>query len=260
MDRVADVLGRRRRPEKNEPAEDNGGRTLVAGGAGASGQWRQKTYTGREDTLALTDPSRGFAVTCSMFFEIDLRTVDAGSGEAAVLSRGVIEHNACVSDGKLATKLLESWRSTVRLAYTPVPFATIATLTASVLHGARLVSPAGWSPGPAGTGTRSSPPRQRSAGYVDGARSRWVRRVLALSRRLVAVPVDEKLVIRVHVEDDSGGRGAACFEGTLGHLDDWRLFCHGSYMLEVKAEWNGKHDAEGRVRGRWASGRTRLLL
>ncbi|XP_025806632.1 auxilin-like protein 1 [Panicum hallii] len=71
-----------------------------------------------QDTLALTDPSRGFAKTCSMFFEIDLRTIDAGSGQAAVLSRGVnvIEHNACVvSDGKLVTKLLTScWRTRPR--------------------------------------------------------------------------------------------------------------------------------------------------
>jgi hypothetical protein len=53
-----------------------------------------------------------------MFFEIDLRTIDAGSGQAAVLSRGVnvIEHNACVvSDGKLVTKLLTScWRTRPR--------------------------------------------------------------------------------------------------------------------------------------------------
>jgi hypothetical protein len=47
-----------------------------------------------------------------------LRTIDAGSGQAAVLSRGVnvIEHNACVvSDGKLVTKLLTScWRTRPR--------------------------------------------------------------------------------------------------------------------------------------------------
>jgi hypothetical protein len=61
---------------------------------------------------------------------------------------------------------------------------------------------------------------------------------VALSRRLVAVPVNERLVVRVHVED-GGGREAACFEGTLGHFDDRRTFCHGSYILEVKAEWNG---------------------
>ncbi|RLM97905.1 hypothetical protein C2845_PM06G04660 [Panicum miliaceum] len=208
-----------------------------------------QVITSPEDTLALTDPSRGFAVPCSMFFEIDLRTIDAGSGEAAVLSRGVIEHNACVvSDGKLLT----SWRSTVRLAYTPVPFAVIATLTASVLHGAR---------GFAGrvvarTSGNGNEIVLHDSGVPGTSTELGAGGSVALSRRLVAVPVDEKLVIRVHVED-GGGREAACFEGTLGHLDDWRMLCSGSHVLEVKAEWNGntrRRDVYG------SAGRTRLLL
>jgi len=187
-----------------------------------------------------------------MFFEIDLWTIDAGSGEAAVLSRGVIEHNACVSDGELVTKLLESWRSTVRLAYTPVPFAVIATLTARVLHGAsgfagRVV---------ARTSGNGNGIVLHDGGVPGTSTELGAGGSVALSRRLVAVPVNERLVIRVHVED-GGGREAACFEGTLGHLDDRRIFCHGSYLLEVKAEWNG-NTRRRNVYG--YAGRTRLLL
>ncbi|OEL17620.1 hypothetical protein BAE44_0021362, partial [Dichanthelium oligosanthes] len=176
----------------------------------------------------LTDPSRGFAITCSMFFEINLK-IEGDSGEPVVFSKGVIEHNACVSDGELETKLLTSWHSTLQLTYTTVPFAVIAMLTASVLHGAsgftgKVVA---WTSGNeneivlhdsrvAGTSTEL-----RAGGSV------------ALSRRLVAVPVDENLVVRVHVDQEDGGREAACFEGTLGHLDDCRTFHHDSYLLEA---------------------------
>ncbi|RLN38881.1 hypothetical protein C2845_PM01G25810 [Panicum miliaceum] len=63
-----------------------------------------QTITSPEDVLALKGPCRGLAVTCSTFFEINLkmeRDGSAGDDETAVLSKGVIEHNACVSDGKL---------------------------------------------------------------------------------------------------------------------------------------------------------------
>jgi hypothetical protein len=60
---------------------------------------------------------------------------------------------------------------------------------------------------------------------------------VALSRRLVAVPVREDLVVRVRVEL-VGDAERFEFEGTLGHLqDNRRTFCRGRYMMQVEAEW-----------------------
>ncbi|CAO1941280.1 unnamed protein product [Urochloa humidicola] len=70
-----------------------------------------QVITSPEDMLALTDPCRGLAVTCSMFFEINLKmepAADSGDDTTTVLSKGVIEHNACVNDGKFAAMSLTS--------------------------------------------------------------------------------------------------------------------------------------------------------
>jgi hypothetical protein len=167
-----------------------------------------------------------------MFFEINLK-MECGSGEI-VLSKGVIEHNACASDGKLEVKFLTSWYSTVRLEYTPVPFAVIATLSVSVLHGACdfIGEVVAW------TSLNKNEIILHDSKVAGTSTELGEGGSVSLSRRLVAVPVDEELVVRIRVGDDDG-REVACFEGTLGHLDDCRTFCQGLYMLEVKAEWVG---------------------
>lgn len=182
--------------------------------------------------LTLTDPCRGLAVTSSMFFEINLK-IEGDSGEM-IFSKGVIEHDACVHEDMLETKLLTSWHSTVRLDYTPVPFALIATITVRVLNGSSVFNGevTAWTSGNkneislhdsevAGTSTELED---------DGS--------VMLTRRLIAVPLDEKLVVRIRVQD-SIGHEAACFEDTLGHFDDCRTFYQDPYMLRVKVEWAG---------------------
>lgn len=188
----------------------------------------------QEDVLTLTDPCRGLAVTCSMFFKINLKIMERDSGDETVLSKGVIEHNACraCDHGKLVAKLLTSWHSTVRLEYTPVPFALIATLSVSVLNGACnfIGQVVAW------TSRNKSEILLHDSKVADTSTQLGAGGSVALSRRLVAVPVDEKLFVRIRVElrDDT-----ACFEGTLGHLNGWRIFNQGRYLLEVKAEWAG---------------------
>ncbi|GJM89834.1 hypothetical protein PR202_ga06056 [Eleusine coracana subsp. coracana] len=53
---------------------------------------------------------------------------DDACGDDRVLSKGVIEHDTCISNGeKLMEQDLTSWHSTVQLAYTPVPYAITAS-------------------------------------------------------------------------------------------------------------------------------------
>ncbi|TVU20205.1 hypothetical protein EJB05_36404 [Eragrostis curvula] len=184
-----------------------------------------------EDMLHLTDPCRGFSLTSSMFFEINLK-IRGDSGDPTVFSKGVVEHNTCLGDSRpIMKKVLTSWHSTVQLAYTPVPFAVQANLTVSILHEAcdftgEVIA---WTSQNlnkiilhdskvAGTSTELG---------ADGS--------VVLSRRLVAVPVDENLVVRICIRD--GAREAACFEFTLCHSDDDRTLYDKEYIVKVKVEW-----------------------
>lgn len=59
---------------------------------------------------------------------------------------------------------------------------------------------------------------------------------IVLSRCLVAVPVEEKLLLRVCVGE--GGCEVVCFELPLGYLDDYYCSdCEGAYKLQVRIEW-----------------------
>jgi hypothetical protein len=60
---------------------------------------------------------------------------------------------------------------------------------------------------------------------------------VVLSRFLVAVPVEEKLLLRVCV--GGGGCEVVCFELALGYLDDYSICsdCEGAYKLQVRIEW-----------------------
>jgi hypothetical protein len=60
---------------------------------------------------------------------------------------------------------------------------------------------------------------------------------VVLSRFLVAVPVEEKSLLRVCV--GGGGCEVVCFELALGYLDDYYICSdrEGAYKLQVKIEW-----------------------
>jgi hypothetical protein len=92
---------------------------------------------------------------------------------------------------------------------------TTRNATEIVLHDSRASAAAA-----AGGGGASTTTKLRPGGSV------------ALSRRLVAVPVREDLVVRVRV-DLVGDAERFEFEGTLGHLDNRRTFCRGRYMMQV---------------------------
>ncbi|GJN15306.1 hypothetical protein PR202_gb02205 [Eleusine coracana subsp. coracana] len=188
-----------------------------------------------------------------MFFEINLKIKD-DTGDITTFSKGVIEHDTCISNGqKVMEHILTSWHSKVQLAYTPVPYAVTATLSVSMLEGAREFTGEviAWT---SKNETKIILHDSKVAGTstelgADGS--------VALSRCLVAVPVDEKLVLRICVRDSAAE--AECLEFTLGHLHDHRTCFLDSYKLRVDVEWTGilftmREDVYERV------GQTRLLL
>lgn len=212
----------------------------------------------QEDTLTLTDPCRGLAITDGMFFEINLKvTTDDGSG-VRDFSKGVIERDVFVSsnrDRNLMTRLLTSWHSTLQLAYTTVPFAVAATLAVNVLEGPRDFFH--------GEVTASTSGNRNQIVLYDSKMAGTVTEIgeggsVALTRCLVAVPVREELMVRICVRQGALHE-AACFELTLDHLDDDHICCRGPYELQVKVEWTAIFNTsqEGLFRH---VGHTQLLL
>lgn len=181
--------------------------------------------------LKLTDPCRELAVTNGMFFEINLKIKSDDSGDID-FSKGVIERDIFVCDKELKTRLLDSWYSSVQLVYTPVPCAVAANLAVNVLEG-----PCDFFFGEVTAWTSEnenqiilydSEVEGTETSIGDGGS-------VVLSRSLVAVPVNEELVLRVCVRE--GGSEAACFELTLGHLADDIICSQGAFALHVKVEW-----------------------
>jgi hypothetical protein len=193
--------------------------------------------------LKLTDPYRGLAVTNGMFFEINLKIKSDNSGDTD-FSKGVIEHEVFLCPKELMTRQLDSWHSSVQLVYTPVPCAVAANLAVNVLEGPCdlfIGEVTAWTSGNENQiilydseveGTETS--------IGDGGS-------VVLSRCLVAVPVNEELILRVCVRE--GGSKAACFELTLGHFDDNIIeLIQGAYALHVKVEWTAILNRTEKVR------------
>ncbi|GJN15324.1 hypothetical protein PR202_gb02225 [Eleusine coracana subsp. coracana] len=195
----------------------------------------------QEDTLTLTDPCRGLAITDGMFFEINLKVItrdddDDDSAGVTDFSKGVIERDVYVSsatsDRGLMTRLLTSWHSTLQLAYTTVPSAVAATLAVNVLEGPRDFFDGEVTAWTSGNKNRILLYDSRMTGAITEIGQGGS---VALTRCLVAVPVKEELMVRISVRQ--GALQAACFEFTLDHLDDDHICCRGPYELQVKVDW-----------------------
>ncbi|KAL6618705.1 hypothetical protein ACP70R_033844 [Stipagrostis hirtigluma subsp. patula] len=214
--------------------------------------------TSPEDTLTLTGPWRGLAVTNGMYFEINLKAKCDDAGDQMDFIKGVIERD--FSGGhhkKLMTRRLTSWQSTLQLAYTPVPLAVEAAIAINILS---------WPCDFTGEIAACTSGNENDIVLYDSEASGTKTAVgdggsVALSRCSVAVPVDEELVLRVRgVGDGCGGAEDACFEITLDHSDRSRICCNnGSYELQVKVEWTGILDMRREDLFRIV-GRTQLLL
>lgn len=190
-----------------------------------------QVITSQKDMLTLTGPQRGLAVTSCLFFEINLK-IKGDDGDRD-FSKGVIEHCAANESHtkQIVTQPLTSWMSTLQLVYTAVPCALEATLAVNILKG-----PRDFFTGEVTAWTNGN--QNRIILYDSGAPGTVTTLgdggSIVLSRCLVAVPVDEELVLAIRVRN--GGSDVE-FELTLGHSDDECICKQGSYELLVKVTW-----------------------
>jgi hypothetical protein len=198
----------------------------------------------QKDMLALTDPSRGFALSDRMFFEINLSIKGDDISKDRYFSKGVIEHCRVPLAKRPVTELLSSWLSTVELIYTPVPYPVAATIEVNILDGpcdapfnGKITA---WTTG-------------NAENYIvlyeyDDSEATGARALIGdggsvvLTRKFVAVPVpvppfddDEGIVINVCFTASNGENEQTPL--TLQYPQEEKVCNHGVYELQVKVDW-----------------------
>nr|XP_034569175.1 uncharacterized protein LOC117833681 isoform X2 [Setaria viridis] len=141
-----------------------------------------------DDALTLMGLYRALAVSDSMYFEFHLKIKGDGDLDED-FSKGYLEHSGIRHLQQPTTQFLYNCLSTVELVYTPVPSAVEASFTVSILKGPSdfISKVTAWTSG--NEENKIVLYNKEVAGYGgDGT-----------VRGLVAVPVDEELVLRVCV-------------------------------------------------------------
>ncbi|CAN6253696.1 unnamed protein product [Urochloa humidicola] len=213
-----------------------------------------QVITSKDDALTLMGPYRALAVSDSMYFEFHLK-VKGDGGVDEDFSKGYLEHSAVCHSQQPTTTFLYSCLSTIELVYTPVPFAVEASFAVSILKGPSdfISKVTAWT-----TGNKENKIvvyNKKVAGVGGGGSVHG----------LVAVPVDEELVLRVCVFEHCEHELGKCFQLNVGHDIDEFLVEQEPYELQVKISWRGVTNRRGpRSWGRpnlwWRLGNSELLL
>jgi hypothetical protein len=186
----------------------------------------------QDDELTLMDPSRGLVPDDSVFLEFDLK-IKCDGGVVKDFSRGVTEFNtARLYDEESMTVSLISWLSSVELLCADVTHPLEASISITILQGTcDLTRVAAWT-------TRNTFDRiiLYDSEAAASNQTTSIGKSIALSRRVVVVPLDEKLVLHLVVVDDETEDGLVL---TLGHSDDeHKHVCKtGLGEVEVKVDW-----------------------
>ncbi|KQK14829.1 uncharacterized protein LOC100825485 [Brachypodium distachyon] len=202
-----------------------------------------------EDMLTLTGPSRGFAASDGMFFEINLMYKGDGATDDTQLSKGVAEYHNEPFDLRPVTVVLSSWLSRVELLCLPVPYPTAAVIEVKILNGNRIFIGKifAWSPGNDANKMLlySHDCGADHALIGDGHR-------VTLARNLVAVPIGEDIALHICFMDHGGGEVNVV---KISYPQE-EMFCeHGSYELQLKVEWRSmlSMPMADAILKRWAS-------
>ncbi|KQK14806.1 uncharacterized protein LOC100821377 [Brachypodium distachyon] len=195
------------------------------------------------DMLALTGPCRALCLSGGrLYFEINLKIKGADITDDRDFSKGVIIHSEVPFAMQPTTKLLSSWRSTVELVLSPIPFPVAATIEVNILNGPRGVPFNGkitaWTTGNADNHIilyEYDDSKEAGACVVEDSGS------VVLSCNLVAVPlpiclsdeVDEIVLNICFFTDDGAGRTSVALE----YPEEEKVCHHGSSELQVKVAW-----------------------
>lgn len=192
------------------------------------GRDNPQLITSPEDTLTLTGPYRAFAVTGNMFFEVHLKIKSDGAINKD-FNKALKQHNTSHHTREPMTVSLVNCLSTVVMVYSPVTCAVEASLEVNILNGASNFTGkiAAWT-------TVSDEAIILYDSEVAGTDTNLgIGGSVKLSRRIVAVPLDEGLVLNVSDEDE-------CLEFDVWHdfEDDFEHTCMlGPYELQLKVSW-----------------------
>ncbi|CAM0885089.1 unnamed protein product [Alopecurus aequalis] len=181
------------------------------------------------DLLALIDPCRGIVASDKIYFEFSLK-IKTDSAATKDFSKGLLVFDSiCVSeDEQSSTTPLISWLSEVELTCAHVLHPVEATIAINLLKGQCNISRVeAWT-------TENS--KDHMILYDDKAAS--TRMVnddcgsVPLTRRVVAVPLDEKVVLYLVGEDQPEPLVL-----TLGQTDEVHTCKMGSAEVQVKIDW-----------------------
>ncbi|XP_010234482.1 uncharacterized protein LOC100825793 isoform X2 [Brachypodium distachyon] len=216
--------------------------------------------TKSRNMLTLTGPRRGFVISDSMFFEINLKIKGDQTSDDKDFSKGVIRHWRVPFDRRpMITHLLSSWRSIVELALSPITNPVAASLKVNILSGPCDVP-------------FKSKVTARTIGNIENPiilyeydnKVTWNHILIeddgaiVLTRNLVAVPVpshtvddDEEILLNVSFIAGNGKDERTSV--TLSYPEEEKVCNHGCYELLVKVCWTGIQDVpmRGDILRRW---------
>ncbi|VAH42946.1 hypothetical protein VPH35_027400 [Triticum aestivum] len=219
--------------------------------------------------LTLAGPSRGFVVSDTMFFEINLKIKGDNITGDRDFSKGVIEHYLVPFESQPATSLLHSWPSTVELVCEPIPYPVAVTLDFKILNG-QLDLPF---KGKISAGTTENTHNHIVLYEYDDSKATDTHRLIGdghlvvLTRKLVVVTrlnfvLDEEPESMIYVcfcdKDDEDKQTLVM----LQHPDEEMVCSHGSYKMHLKVVWRPilKSPLHDNFEKRWRSVHMRSFM
>uniref|UniRef100_A0A0D9XAR2 DUF6598 domain-containing protein n=1 Tax=Leersia perrieri TaxID=77586 RepID=A0A0D9XAR2_9ORYZ len=210
------------------------------------GRDNAQIITSPEDTLLLTGPNRALAARDIMYFEFHLK-IKGDGGIDKDFSKGLLDHNVICYTKQPVTLSLESCLSIIEFVYTPVRFAVEALVAVSIkgMQSSKF----------SGKVTAWTSEDDENKIILYDSKAEGTNRVLGdggsidLTRRFVAVKLDDALVLNFTVSEDNH-HGGELFELVLRQDDEEYMLEQGTYELQVKISWTAALKDGWRLRRR----------
>ncbi|KAL6613991.1 hypothetical protein ACP70R_036261 [Stipagrostis hirtigluma subsp. patula] len=188
------------------------------------------------ESLILTGPSRGIVFRCDAYFELNLRIKEDRESKDRQFCKALIDVDIATIDSMVQRKTVVSWLSEVDLIFAYVKKALESTIEIRILSGPQAFY------GKITVCTTNVP--NHIVLYdsdVDSANKLGDDRVIQLSRRVVAVSVDQMLIFNISARSGDLDASSTCqsckFTPSLKGADNDEVIC-GVYKLRVKVTWS----------------------